>query len=225
MVELGIALNKIHLLYNAFNSAFLSHRKQRFFKIGDELKLINTARFIEWKGQAYLVKGFGRFVREVYGNSSLTLVGEGDTLEKVKSLAKSEGISKKIHFLGGVPHREIPRLLSDHNLYVQSSIIDPKTYQEEGMPLAVLEALAIGLPMVVTRTGGMPEIVGENNPFARIIPDQDSDAIFKALKELFEAGACSQEASAHSQKHLAVFSQEQQINVLKLIYAEALKHR
>jgi glycosyltransferase involved in cell wall biosynthesis len=222
MVKLGIVPDKIHLVYNAYNRAFLSQRKEHFFKTGDELKLINTARFIEWKGQAYLVRGFARFVREVYGNSRLTLVGEGETLAKVKALAKNEGVADRIQFLGGVPHGEIPRLLSGHDLYVQSSIVDPKTFQEEGMPLAVLEAMAVGLPMVVTRTGGMPEIVGEANPFARIIPDRDPEAICRAFKELLEAGACSRDISAHAQKRLEIFSQERQVRDLKLVYAGAL---
>lgn len=223
MIRLGIAPAKIHLVFNAFNSAFPGHRKQSYFKKGDCLKLINTARFIEWKGQAYLVKGFARFVREVYANATLTLVGTGETLAQVQALAESEGVSKQIQFLGGVDHREIARLLSSHDLYLQPSIIDPKTFQQEGLPLAVLEAMAVGLPLIVTRTGGMPEIVGPDNRFARTVPDRDADTIFRALKEMFEDGSCFQDTSAYAQQRLAVFTQERQLQDLKLVYQKALK--
>lgn len=223
MVKLGIAPAKIPLRFNAFNPAFLAQGKRHLFKMGAELKLINTARFIEWKGQDHPVKGFARFVREVYANSSLTLVAEGDTFQRVKALAEREGIVRHVHFLGGVPHHELPRLLSSHDLYVQPSVIDPKTFQEEGMPLAVLEAMAVGLPMVVTRTEGMPEIAGEENPFARIVPDGDPAAIYQALKDVSEAGVCSQDNSLNSQRRLAVFSQDQQLRELQLVYSEALQ--
>ena len=223
MIGLGIAPAKIHLVFNAFNSAFPVHRKQHFFKKGDCLKLINTARFIEWKGQAYLVKGFARFIREVYANATLTLVGAGETLAQVKALAESEGVSERVRFLGGVPHNELARLLSSHDLYLQPSIIDPKTFQEEGLPLAVLEAMAVGLPLIVTRTGGMPEIVGADNRFARTVPDRDHDALCRALKEMFEDGSCFQDTSAYAQQRLAVFTQARQLQDLKLVYQQALK--
>lgn len=222
MLRLGIAPARIHPVCNAFNHAFLTRRKTRFFKPGDCLKLINTARFIEWKGQAYLVKGFARFVREVYGNSILTLIGAGETLDEVKHQAELAGVADKIRFLGGVPHPEIAGHLAESDLYIQPSIIDPNTFQEEGLPIAVLEALAVGLPLVVTRTGGMPEIVGTNNTFGRVIPDRDAEAIFQALRELFQAGTCFQDNSAYALRQLAAFSPEKQMADLTAAYARFL---
>ena len=222
MLRLGIDPAKIHPVANAFNNSFQTRRKQHFFKPGGCLKLVNTARFIEWKGQSYLVKGFARFVREVYENSVLTLIGDGETLNQVKQLAAAEGVSDRLRFPGSVPHHDLAQALSENDLYVHPSIIDPKTFQEEGLPIAVLEALAVGLPLIVTRTGGMPEIVGEDSPFARIVPDRDAEAIFRALKEMFEAGACFQDTSAWSQKRLAAFTSERQMQDLKSAYAKVL---
>ena len=107
-------------------------------------------------------------------------------------------------------------------MYVQPSLIAPKTFQEEGLPIAVLEAMAVGLPLIVTRTGGMPEIVGEDNTFARIVPDQNADAIFRALKEMFVAGKCFQDTAAYSSVRLAAFSAAKQLHDLKSAYALAL---
>ncbi len=222
MLKLGIAPTRIHPVPNAFNSSFLAHRKQRFFKPGDCLKLINTARFIQWKGQSYLVNAFARFVRQVYHKSVLTLIGAGETLDSIRQLAEQEGVADNIRFLGAVPHPEIARHLSESDLYIQPSIIDPDTFQEEGLPIAVLEALAVGLPLVVTRTGGMPEIVGEDNAFARIIPDRDSEAMYRALKDMFETGTCFQDTSAYSQKRLAFFTPEKQLQDLQSAYAKIL---
>ena len=222
MLQLGIAPARIRLVANAFNSAFPTHRKRQFFKPGDCLKLVNTARFIEWKGQRHLVTGFARFVREVYANATLTLIGDGQTLDQVKQLASREGIADQIKFPGSVPHDELAQVLSAHDLYVQPSIIDPQTHQEEGLPIAVLEALSVGLPLIVTRTGGMPEIVGADNTFARIVPDQDPEAIYCALKDMFETGACFQDTSAYAQNRLAAFTAERQLADLKSVYAAAL---
>ena len=224
MLKLGIAPAKIHRVANAFNRSFLTQRKKHFFKPGDCLKLVNTARFIGWKGQRYLVKGFARFVREVYANASLTLIGDGETQAQVKQLAVEEGISEKIKFPGSIPHHQLAEALSAHDLYVHPSIIDPLTHQEEGLPISVLEAMAVGLPLVVTRTGGMPEIVGEDNTFARIVPHQDSDAIYQALKELFEAGNGFQDNSAYAEQRLAAFSTVNQLQDLTAAYVKALQH-
>ena len=222
MLRLGIAPARIHPVANNFNPSFGTRRKRQFFKPGGCLKLVNTARFIEWKGQRYLVQAFARFAREVYENSVLTLIGDGETLNQVKQMAAAEGVSDRIRFPGSVPHRDLAQALSENDLYVQPSIIDPRTFQEEGLPIAVLEALAVGLPLIVTRTGGMPEIVGEDNPFARIVPDRDAEAIFRALKDMFEAGACFQDTSAWSQQRLAAFTSERQMQDLKSAYAKVL---
>ena len=108
-------------------------------------------------------------------------------------------------------------------MYLQPSIVDPKTFQEESFGVTLLEALAVGLPLIVTRTGGMPEIVGEDNAFARTVPDRDHDALYRALKEMFEDGSCFQDTSAYAQQRLAVFTQERQLQDLKLVYQKALK--
>ena len=223
LIKLGIAPSQICRVANAFNNSFLTHRKKSFFKSGDCLKLIHTGRFIRCKGQAHLVKGFARFTREVYPNSTLTLIGQGETFSEIKALVESEGVSAKVNFLGAVPHADVARLLSLHDLYVQPSIVDPKTLQAEGLPVAVLEALAVGLPLIVTRVGGLPEIVGDDHTFARIIPPEDPQAICRALTEMFEAGSCFQDTSAYSKIRLAAFSQEKQLQDLTAAYAQGLE--
>jgi len=141
----------------------------------------------------------------------------------LKQLAEQEGVSGKIQLLGAVPHHELAARLAQSDLYIQPSIIDPKTFQEESFGVVLLEALAVGLPLIVTRTGGMPEIVGEENTFARIIPDQDADAIFRALKDLFQIGTCFQDTSAYSQKRLAAFTPARQMEDLRSAYSRVMQ--
>lgn len=218
LIELGVPAEKVHPVALTFNDVFSEHRKKRFFRPGDRLRLINTARFIEWKGQRYLIEAFARFVREVHPNAQLTLIGEGETLAAVKQLASDCGVRDKVVFAGGVAHQEVPRHLSESDIYIQPSIQDPKTFQEESFGVAILEALAVGLPVIITRTGGMPEIVGGDGPFARIVPDRDADALFEALKEMFTKGTCFQDITDYSRNRLAQFTPERQLKDLTAVY-------
>ena len=80
-------------------------------------------------------------------------------------------ISNSIAFEGAV--NDIPQRIASHDVFVLSSIT-------EGLPLAIIEAMAGGLPVISTDVGGVREVL-ENNVNGYLVPSQDKQALFKAL--------------------------------------------
>ena len=78
-------------------------------------------------------------------------------------------------FVGGVPHEDMPRLLQSADVFCL-----PSWY--EAMPLSVLEAMASGLPVVATRVGQIPEVVGKE--VGRLVAPSNPDELANALGEL-----------------------------------------
>ena len=99
-----------------------------------------------------------RFLIETIGglkNDSveLTLVGDGNQEEELKELAKGLGVFDMVVFKGYVNHDNIGEIYRNSDLFVLPS-------QNEGMGSALLEAMASGLPAIVTDTGGTSELLG-----------------------------------------------------------------
>jgi glycosyltransferase involved in cell wall biosynthesis len=183
LVALGVPASRIEVIPNSFDPKFAESRGRVIYEPGGQFRVISVARMDIWKGQEYLIRGFAKFQRECYANTSLSLVGYGPQERSLRTLVDQLGIQEQVRFYGRVVHDEIPVLLRNHDAYVQASIKHPETLQEEGQPIALLEAIACGVPVIVTDTGAMAETVrvGNHAGSALIIPDKDSEAVARAL--------------------------------------------
>jgi glycosyltransferase involved in cell wall biosynthesis len=85
------------------------------------------------------------------------VAGEGDMRAQLESALRAQGLEDRFHFMGHVAHDDVGTLLAAADLLVLPSA-------SEGLPVAVMEAMAFGLPIVASAVGGVPEIVrdGEN---------------------------------------------------------------
>jgi phosphatidylinositol alpha-1,6-mannosyltransferase len=131
------------------------------------LSVICVARLIERKGQKHLIESVKRLADEGV-EVEAKLAGTGDSLHEYRALAKKLGIERRIRFLGYVPREDLRKFYQDADVFVLPS-------SNEGMSLAALEAMAAGLPLVVTRTGGTSMLVEEGiNGFTFDWADIDS---------------------------------------------------
>jgi len=104
------------------------------------------------------------------------MVGGGRRQEEMRQLAASLGLGEVVHFLGN--RRDVPDLLAAMDMFVLPS-------HSEGVSLAVLEAMAAGLPVIVSEVGGLPEIV-QHEETGLLIPPKDPEALALSLARLLE---------------------------------------
>lgn len=117
------------------------------------LRLLCVARLIERKGQRFLFEAVKRLTEQGI-EVTLELVGEGDALSDYRRLVQRLGLEGRVHFAGYVPREAIATRYAAAHVFVLASY-------NEGMSVATLEAMAAGLPVVVTRTPGTAELVEE----------------------------------------------------------------
>src|SRR5690606_32099365 len=84
---------------------------------------------------------------------------------------------------GAQPHGEVLDLLARADLFVQASRQAPRSREEEGLPLAVLEAMAAGLPVVASRHAGIPEAV-RDGVTGCLVPEGDAAGLAAAIVDL-----------------------------------------
>jgi glycosyltransferase involved in cell wall biosynthesis len=117
------------------------------------LRLLCVGRLIERKGQRYLIEAVRRLADHGV-DVTLELVGTGDALEAYRKLVHDLELEARVHFAGYVPRDEIAARYAAAHVFVLPSF-------NEGMSVATLEAMAAGLAVVVTRTGGTVDLVEE----------------------------------------------------------------
>ncbi len=219
MEKEGVPKEKISIINNAFNKEFIKNKKKILFKPGDVFKVINIARFINWKGHRYLLEAFQKLINRHYSQAELTLIGDGENRAEMEGLAKDLGIRDRVNFLGSVEHKKIPEILTGHHVYVQASIIDEDTHQQESFGIAIIEAIAAGLPGVASNTGGMPEaIIEEDREFSFLVPQKDSEAIYKIFKKMTSRDYKFKDNTDYAQKVIEKFSPERQVNSTIKVY-------
>jgi sugar transferase (PEP-CTERM/EpsH1 system associated) len=136
--------------------------------------LIGTVgRLSEVKRQDVLIRAFAR-VRQTVPTAHLVLVGDGPLLSELQSLAAALDVADAVHFAGYQPHS---------GPFLRAMDVFALTSRSEGMPQAVLEASVIGLPVVASRVGGLPEVI-EEGVTSLMFPSGDDAALAAALCDL-----------------------------------------
>lgn len=131
---------------------------------GEPLRLVCVGRLIRRKGQDRLIAAMAD-LKALGVDVRLELVGTGDEEAVYQSLVQKRGLQGCVAFAGYVPREQIARHYAEAHVFVLPS-------DNEGMSVSTLEAMAAGLPLVVSRTGGTDELVDEGvNGFTFVSDD------------------------------------------------------
>lgn len=164
---------------------------------GGPLRVICVARLIERKGQHHLIEALRRLVAEGL-DLHLELVGEGDARGANEELARRLGVADRVTFAGYVPRERIAERYAAAHAFVLPSY-------NEGMSVATLEAMAAGLPTLVTRTGGADELVADGVS-GQIFGWADVDGLAGHLRALARDRALARSMGAAARERARGFS-------------------
>jgi colanic acid/amylovoran biosynthesis glycosyltransferase len=145
--------------------------------------LISVSRLEEKKGISYALQAVSRLVasgRKV----AYTVVGEGAQRPKLERMIAELGIGRHVKLLGWRTHDDLTHILREAHLLVAPSVT-ASNGDEEGIPNSIKEAMAIGLPVVSTLHGGIPELV-EDGVSGFLVPEHNVDLLAERLGWLHE---------------------------------------
>lgn len=144
---------------------------------------IAVGRMVNKKNPLKTLEVF-RTARATLGEDlKLTYVGGGPLFEFVATSVKNYGLDDCVTLLGAQPNHVVKNLLQASDIFLQHSMADPETGDEEGLPVAILEAMAAGLPIISTRHAGIPEAVEEGSN-GLLVDEGDVSAMAEALVKL-----------------------------------------
>jgi glycosyltransferase involved in cell wall biosynthesis len=155
---------------------------ERFFAaaspIGPARQLVCVGRLCPQKGQLVLVEAFARLAAEDSG-AQLVLAGDGEMRPDIERAIARHGLGGRIHLTGWIDERQVRQHILASRCFVLPSFA-------EGLPVSIMEAFALGRPVISTYVAGIPELVrpGENG---WLVPAGNVDALFVAMREALSA--------------------------------------
>jgi glycosyltransferase involved in cell wall biosynthesis len=171
-----------------------------------------VARLTKQKGLFDLLRAMSR-LREAAPDARLLIVGRGELNAKLRGVVSLLGLESVVRFLGF--RRDIRRLLSASDLLVLPS-------HWEGFGLVLLEAMAVGIPVVGTRVGAIPEVVADGET-GLLVPPRDPDALATGLVRLLRHPDTAAEMGLAGRRRLAVeFGMKKAVAAHEDLYAELL---
>lgn len=144
------------------------------------IRIITIGRFVECKGHVHALEAIAQLVNEGY-NIEYTLIGDGPLERQILEQAQAAGIMHCTRFLRTMALESVYNEMRAHDIFFLPGVID-KDGAAEAMGLVSLEAQMIGLPVVLSRVGGLPETVAGDDA-AILIQSGCSQAAADGIKE------------------------------------------
>jgi glycosyltransferase involved in cell wall biosynthesis len=208
----GIPGRHLHVIYNGIDRAQFAPCSDRT-ETRNELGIPNGTQVIgtvgrlsaEKGGVDLLIRAVSR-LRSEHPQVRLVIVGDGPLREGLEEVAARLG--EDVIFTG--TRTDVARLLNAMDLFVLPSL-------HEAFPIAILEAMAVRLPVVATRVGGVPEVIRDGTT-GLLVPPNDEQALHQALRRLLAepqfAGSLAQAGQKYVYEHFTIDKMVQNVEHL-----------
>lgn len=187
---------------------------EREYRLGRALRLLFAGTWLDHKGIYYLRDGFEALAK-IYLELRLTIAGCAVDVESVKRWFSPE-VRDRVDVLPFVSRADMPALYARHDIFVFPSLM-------EGLPIVLLEAMAMGMPVVTTETCGMMDFV-EDGHNGLLVKPADAKEFVSAVERLMESvelrGRLGRAAQETMKRHTWERVAEQFERVFELAVAE-----
>mgnify|MGYP000132646352 CR=1 FL=1 len=216
-VELGFKKEKISVIPDGIEIDAIrknaSIPRPAMYKTNGAFIIGSVCRLSEEKGLNYLIDAIPIILKEIK-NIKCVLVGDGPLMKQLKTQVNNLGLSETVIFAG---HQDNPYpILSEFDIFVLPSL-------REGLPISIMEAMALGMPVVASKVGGVSELVS-NMINGILVSSGDIEQIANSVISLYKDSNLRRQL-AHSAyiKAKESFAFQKTIQHVELKYAELIK--
>ncbi|HPD47802.1 MAG TPA: glycosyltransferase [Anaerohalosphaeraceae bacterium] len=156
---------------------------ERRLEAGEPLRLLTVGRLVEKKGHAYALRAVAKLVHE--GRDIMYVIaGDGPERASLEGLCVQFGIRDKVQFAGALARDEVIKLYQASHVFLLPSVT-ASDGDTEGIPVVLMEASAMGMPVLASTHSGIPEIVIDGKS-GFLVPERDVDALAAKLRVLHD---------------------------------------
>lgn len=190
---------------------------ERYHLPADAILCTTAGRLVWAKGYDDLINAFAILSQQ---NSRLhcLIAGDGELMPELQKMISDGGLQQRVQLIGYQEHETILAMVKSSDVFVMPS-------KHEGTPIALLEAAALGCPIVASRCGGIPELVADEE-HALLVPAGEPQALAAALQRLSSDKALAERLAKRAQKRIETqFNLTTQVAGTKQAYRKAWQHR
>lgn len=199
----GVDLKKFHV-----DVTDKAAKRQELGLAADDFVLLSVGELIPRKNHQVVLKALGRLQEQGnLGNIQYLICGQGAKMGGLKALAESLDIADHVHFLGY--RRDIPDICSASDVFMFMSL-------QEGLPVALMEAMACGLPAACTSIRGNTDLI--ENGVTGFLADNTPEATAEAIQKMKSDPALRDRLAAHALERIKQFDLTQILPAMQKIY-------
>ena len=180
-----------------------------------ETIILTVGRLTECKGIEYAIRAIAKIVPK-FPNTQYEIVGDGHLREQLADVNKKLGVSDHVHFLGAKTREQIVNLASMAHIFVLAGVRG-QDRAEEGQGLALLEAQAMGLPVVATNVGGVPDYA-INGETILASPPKNSEMLAQNIIRLIKNEDERKRIAENGYNYIKQFSWDKATDQLEAIF-------
>jgi len=146
------------------------------------IRCLAVGRMVAKKGPLLALEAFAKALRS---NPALRLdyIGDGPLMNAARQFIQSSGLGQRVILHGSQPHTTVQSLMSQADIFIHHAITDPDTGDQEGLPVAILEAMQHCLPVISTLHAGISEAVIDKQS-GYLVPEHDISAMANKISRL-----------------------------------------
>jgi glycosyltransferase involved in cell wall biosynthesis len=223
IVKWGVSSDKISVIYNSFEvpkdllakeeartkitapksvSQKVIARNNAYFSIAPSDRLIvSVARLVPWKGLTLLISLMKDF--KEFPNLKLIIIGSGPDRESLERFVKEYDLGAKVAMIAPLPHDRMLEYLSAADLFVLNTAY-------EGLSHVLLEAMAVGTPIITTAVGGNIELI-RNGDQGLLVGYNDQIGLRDAIRKLLSDPLCARDLAARARKKVESFGRDRML--------------
>ncbi len=208
LIEIGCPESKIKVHYHGINTKLFEVERDYDLK-EDTLNLLTIASLLPVKGHMSVLRALRQLSKNIPDlKIKYNIVGEGFHQREMEYFIKENGISDCIIFHGAEKHGpKFKEFLKQADIFIHPSITT-KQNDKEGIPGAIVEAMASGLPVIATWHGGIPSVISDGTT-GFLVKENDFDHIANEIVMLYKdmelRKTIGENAKNYAQKHLDLF--------------------
>ena len=183
LISLGCREDKIKVHHMGIDPHKYNHANRKS-KYEGKIKILTIGRFVEKKGIRYGIEAVGTVMRE-HADLEYRIIGDGPLRNDVEDIISNMNLRGKVILLGWKSQKEIIDFIKDSDILLAPSVTG-QDGDQEGIPVVLMEAMAMGIPVVSTDHSGIPELV-KDGVSGFLAPEKDVAALADKIKQCIEA--------------------------------------
>jgi glycosyltransferase involved in cell wall biosynthesis len=156
-------------------------------------KIVAVGRLVKEKGYDFLIRAVHQII-ESGKKVEVEIVGDGEQLTTLRSLAATLGVADRVQFRGWLRPNEVRNVMKD-----AAVLVHPSPQLGDGVPNVIKECMALGTPVIATAVAGMPELLG-NGENGILVPPQDVQALAEAIQYILSDTGVQRRYAVKSRK-------------------------